>query len=123
MERGEILFKGKRARRGWVLMVGLMALVAFLVTSATGGASGTALTVGPLGVTQGTTYAISKTPSSGLAKTDPSLLGRTDSTPVHVMVKYNFAATASYGGGISGLPATSPRVTHKKLKQNASAVS
>jgi subtilisin family serine protease len=116
------LFEGKRARRSWAAVVGLLALVA-LIMSATGGAANTALTVAPLPVTEGATYAISKTPSSGLAKTDPSLLGRTDSRPVHVMIKYDFAATASYGGGISGLKATSPRVTHKTLKQNASAVS
>ena len=54
---------------------------------------------------------------------DPSLLGRTDSTPVNVMIKYDFDATASYKGGVAGLAATSPRVTGKTLKDNAAAVS
>ena len=35
-------------------------------------------------------------------KSDPSLLGRTDSTRVNVMVKYDFDATASYTGGVAG---------------------
>ena len=55
----------------------------------------------------------------GVRQTDPSLLGRTDSTPVNVMIKYDFDATASYTGGIAGLAATSPRVTGKSLKANA----
>ena len=53
-----------------------------------------------------------------LAQTDPALLGRTDSTPVNVMIKYDYDATASYAGGVAGLAATSPRVTGKSLKDN-----
>ena len=55
----------------------------------------------------------------GVRQTDPSLLGRTDSTPVNVMIKYDFDATASYKGGVAGLAATSPAVTGKTLKANA----
>jgi subtilisin family serine protease len=39
------------------------------------------------------------------------------------MIKYKFAPAASYAGGIKGLKATSPRVTHKSLKKNAKAFS
>ena len=38
------------------------------------------------------------------------------------MIKYAFTPTASYAGGIRGLKATSPRVTHKSLAKNAQAV-
>ena len=39
------------------------------------------------------------------------------------MIKYAFTPTASYTGGIKGLKATSPRVTHKTLRKNAKAFS
>jgi hypothetical protein len=57
-----------------------------------------------------------------LAETDPSLLGRTDSTPVNVMIKYDYDSTASYDGGMAGLAATSPNVTGKELEANKGAV-
>ena len=37
-----------------------------------------------------------KSTSGALAQTDPSLLGRTDATPVNVLIKYDYDATASY---------------------------
>jgi hypothetical protein len=55
-------------------------------------------------------------------KSDPALLGRTDSTLVHVLVKLDYDAVASYEGNIPGLAATSPQRTGKKLKQNKAAV-
>jgi subtilisin family serine protease len=57
-----------------------------------------------------------------LTQTDPSLLGRTDSTPINVMVKLDYDALASYEGNIPGYAATSPKKTGKKLKQNQTAV-
>jgi len=57
-----------------------------------------------------------------LTQTDPSLLGRTDPTPVNVMVKLDYDALASYEGNIPGYAATSPKKTSKKLKQNQTAV-
>src|SRR4249920_3688346 len=68
------------------------------------------------------TFTGAKSVSGGIAKTDPALLGRTDSTPVHVLLKYDYDATASYAGGVAGLAATSPAVTGKNLKENGSAV-
>ena len=64
------------------------------------------------------TISVSKSESGRLAQTDPSLLGRSDSTPVNVMIKYDYDATASYTGGVAGLAATSPRATGKALKDN-----
>jgi Subtilase family/Fibronectin type-III domain/PA domain len=64
---------------------------------------------------------VSKAASSRLAQSDPGLLARTDTTPVHAMIKLDFDATASYAGGISGLAATSPSVTGKKLTGTSAA--
>src|SRR3954451_20364517 len=68
------------------------------------------------------TFSGAKSDSGYIAKSDPSLLGRTDSTRVNVMVKLDYDATASYTGGVNGLAATSPRVTGKPLSANADAV-
>jgi subtilisin family serine protease len=67
-------------------------------------------------------YTGTKSVSGALAKTDKSLLGRTDATPVNVLIKYDFDAIASYTGGVAGLAATSPAATGKKLKANKAAV-
>jgi subtilisin family serine protease len=68
------------------------------------------------------TYSAPKSASGALAKSDPSLLGRTDSKRLNVLIKYDLDATASYTGGVAGLAATSPRVTGKSLKANSKAV-
>ncbi|WP_203832005.1 S8 family serine peptidase [Catellatospora citrea] len=60
-----------------------------------------------------------KTPSSRLAQTDPTLLGRTDTALVPVLVKLDVDAVATYAGGIDGYAATSPRVTGRKLSGDA----
>ena len=59
-------------------------------------------------LTPDSTYAAPKSTSGALAQTDPALLGRTDSTPVNVLIKYDFDATASYEGGVAGLAADEP---------------
>ena len=97
--------------------------VSALLLSLLGIAGATAaanLTVTPL--TPDSTYSRAKSTSGALAQTDPALLGRTDSTPVNVMLKYDYDATASYAGNVAGLAATSPSVTGKKLKDNKAAV-
>lgn len=109
-------------RVGALLVAG--ALI-FVVVGAAGGAprakpsGGPALegALAPGGVVKGT-----KSRSGRLAESDPDLLGRTDSTLVNTVVKLDYDSVAAYGGGIKGLPATSPEVTGKKLKQNKSAV-
>jgi len=80
---------------------------------------------GPLSATSllpDSTYSAQKSVSGALAQTDPALLGRTDSTPVNVLIKYDYDATASYGGSVAGLAATSPSITGKKLKDNKGPV-
>jgi len=67
----------------------------------------------------GTRYSGDKTPSSRLAQTDPSLLGRTDSAPVAVVVKLDVDSVSTYTGGVSGYAATSPAVTGKRLSNSS----
>jgi subtilisin family serine protease len=74
------------------------------------------------GLTPESTFSAAKSSSGYLAQTDPTLLNQTSSSPVNVMIKYDFDATASYTGGVAGLAATSPRATGKSLKANAGAV-
>ncbi|MEY2570206.1 MAG: hypothetical protein QOE63_556, partial [Acidimicrobiaceae bacterium] len=59
-----------------------------------------------------------KAPSSRLAQSDPSLLGRSDATPTAVMVKLDYDALATYQGG-AGAPATSPSATGQPLTEAA----
>jgi len=89
---------------------------------AASGGSGTPPKFTATPLTPDTTFAGGKSLSGSLAETDPSLLGRSDSTPVNVMVKYDYDATASYTGGVSGLAPTSPAVTGLALADNQSAV-
>lgn len=62
-----------------------------------------------------------KSPTSRLAKTDQSLLGRTDSTLVPVLIKLDYDSMATYAGGVKGLAPTSPSVTGKKLDARTAA--
>jgi subtilisin family serine protease len=112
-----------RRRRGTVVLASL-AVVSLLSVVAIGAASGAATTLTPVQQqpTLASIYNAAKHADGSLAKTDPSLLGRTDSKLVPVMIKYAFTPTASYAGGIKGLKATSPRVTHKSFAKNTLAV-
>jgi subtilisin family serine protease len=100
-----------------LVLVGLLSFVAIGVASG----AGTNLTAGQQ-PTLASTYAVSKYANGSVAKTDPTLLGLTGSKLVPVMIKYAFKPTASYAGGLKGLEATSPRVTHKSFVKNALAV-
>jgi subtilisin family serine protease len=60
-----------------------------------------------------------KTPTSRLARTDPSLLGRRDGTPVSVLVKLDHDAVATYAGGVAGYAPTSPLRTGRPLSNSA----
>ena len=57
----------------------------------------------------------SKSITSSLAQTDPALLGRTDATPVQVVIKLAYDSMSTYDGSVAGLEATSPSVTGRKL--------
>lgn len=60
-----------------------------------------------------------KTTTAKLAKTDPSLLARTEATPVQIIVKLDYDSTAEYKGNVAGYAATSPSVTGKPLSGGA----
>jgi len=60
-----------------------------------------------------------KAPTSRLAKSDQTLLDRSDSAPVPILVKLDYDSTATYGGGIRDLEATSPAVTGEPLVGDA----
>ncbi len=111
-----------RRRRRLPTFAALFVLVCAVSFVAAGGASGEGVTFTATELTPDSTFSASKSPSANLAETDPSLLGRTDATPVSVMIKYDFDATASYAGDIAGLAATSPAVTGVSLDANAGAV-
>jgi hypothetical protein len=114
-----------RSSAGWGRRLSILACLAALTSLSlvVAGAAGSSrkLSVGQT-PTATSTFEAAKSPSGQLAQTDPSLLGKTDSKPVNVMIKYDFDATASYKGGVDGLQATSPRVTGKSLAQNHTAV-
>ena len=105
------------------MFAALLLLIGAITVIAAGGASGQSpnFTAGPA-LTPDSTFSVSKSPSANLAQTDPSLIGRTDATPVQVMIKYDFDATASYTGDVPGLAATSPAVTGIPLDANTGAV-
>ena len=79
------------------------------------------LTVRPFHLS-GAPQRVSKAASTQLARTDRSLLRIRGSKPVKVMVKLDYDAIASYGGGVGGLAATSPLTTGRSLRSNAAAV-
>jgi hypothetical protein len=100
----------------------LAALIVGGVVAAAGGTTSAKPTFTASALTPDSTFDGFKSASAGLAQTDPSLLGQSDSTPVNVMIKYDVEATASYTGGVAGLAATSPSVTGKSLDDNKAAV-
>ena len=103
-------------------LVSAAVATAFVAVDLSGSAANNAgrFTATPL--TPESTYAAGKSLGRYVAQTDPSLLGRTDSKQINVMIKYDYDATASYTGTVTGLAATSPSVTGKKLKENKGAV-
>ncbi|MEU7865829.1 S8 family serine peptidase [Dactylosporangium sp. NPDC049140] len=62
---------------------------------------------------------MAKAPTSRMAKTDPSLLNRSDTAKVAIAVKLDYDSTATYSGDIAGYAATSPSVTGKALSGSA----
>jgi subtilisin family serine protease len=62
-----------------------------------------------------------KAPTSRLAQTDRSLLGRSGTAPLQVVIKLDSDSVATYTGGIRGLSATSPSVTGKSLSHATTA--
>ncbi len=104
-------------QRRWTRAVAAVALVPATMLALTASPGNAAVpgnfTAKPLTLKNTVTGA--KSATSQLAQTDPALLNRTDSTPVQVVVKLNQDSLATYTGGLTGLPATSPSVTGKEL--------
>jgi hypothetical protein len=113
---------GRSLRRGTVALV--LGVTALAVVAGTATATGTAKKPVLKGTALKPTKVVDvdKAQTSRVAKTDPTLLGKSSSAPVHVMIKYDFDATASYTGGVDGLAPTSPRETGRKLRENRGAV-
>ena len=113
-----------RRRRRLPMFAALLMVIGAVSVITAGAASGDGpnFTVVGAPLVADSTFSASKAPSANIAQTDPSLLGRTDATPVQVMIKYDFDATASYAGGVAGLAATSPAVTGVPLDANTGAV-
>ncbi len=103
-------------------LISAAAAMAFVAVDLSGSAANNAglFTATPL--TPDSTYAAGKSLGRNVAQSDPSLLGRTDSTLINVMIKYDYDPTASYTGTVTGFAATSPSVSGKKLKENKGAV-
>lgn len=62
-----------------------------------------------------------KSPTSRLAKTDPTLLNQRASTPTAVVIKLDYDSVATYRGGVNGLAGTSPSVTGRKMDATSTA--
>lgn len=105
------------AGTGAVALAGSLALVAPIEAYAANGPHGfTPTALSPI-----SSYKSLKSDSGKRATSDKALLGRTDAAAVNVVVKLDYDATASYLGGLRGLPATSPSVTGKKLTGTSGA--
>ena len=123
--RGPLPARFRRARP-LVGVVAAIALVAVLGYAASGASSATGQTPPQFEVVglepDGAPIEGAKSRVGRIAETDPALIGRSESTLVNVMVKFDYDSVATYEGGIQGLEATSPKKTGKKLKQNRGAV-
>lgn len=100
--------------RAW-FRAGLAVLVVSSVTLTTAGAASAAPAFTAERLAPTTRFDTAKAPTSRLAETDRTLLGRTDSALVDVVVKLDYDPVATYDGSVSGYPATSPAVTGKAL--------
>jgi subtilisin family serine protease len=78
--------------------------------------SGAAAPNGPQKLQPASRATAGRAPTSRLAKTDRSLLDRTDGERIPVLVKLDHDAVASYTGGVPGLAATSPAATGTRLR-------
>jgi len=99
--------------------LGLLVAVGATTVSAQTGASGFQVAGG---VEREDTVDVAKSLTGRLAETDPSLLGRTSSRMINVIVKLDYDPAAVYAGGLAGLKATSPSVTGRSLDRNGAAV-
>ncbi|MEO8830111.1 S8 family serine peptidase [Lapillicoccus sp.] len=104
------------AGAGTLTLAGSLGLMPTGASAANGPNTFTAKAISPA-----SSFSSLKSESGQLAKSDQALLARTDAATVNVVVKLDYDASASYRGGLRGLPATSPRVTGKKLTGSSAA--
>ncbi|MDQ1538775.1 MAG: hypothetical protein QOE58_3168, partial [Actinomycetota bacterium] len=103
--------------RSWRARTAFVAMTTLMVAMSTQ-ASASPKVPGPFtahGLSPSSTVTAAKSSSGRLAQSDRTLLKRTDSKPVHVVVKLDYDPAASYRGGVSGYPATSPSVTGRRM--------
>jgi subtilisin family serine protease len=99
--------------------LGLLIVTGATTVSAQPGTEGFQVTGGIEPVDQ---VDVAKSLTGRLAQTDPSLLDRTSSELINVIVKLDYDPAAVYAGGLAGLKATSPSVTGRSLDRSAAAV-
>lgn len=109
----------KRWRKSIALSAVVLAATVVTPTASAGATNPGRFTAKALAPTS--TITAAKSASGRLAQSDTSLLARTDSAVVNVMVKLDYDATASYQGDLAGLAATSPSVTGRPLTGATSA--
>jgi Subtilase family/Fibronectin type-III domain/PA domain len=103
--------------KSWRTSIALSAvlLAAFVATPAASVAASGPGRLTATALVPPTTIVAAKSGSGRLARSDTSLVTRTDSAKVNVMVKLDYDATASYRGDLAGFAATSPSVTGRTL--------
>jgi hypothetical protein len=105
------------------LVLGALALVAIATVAASPATAGNLAVSGPQPRQEETIgLQMSKAQFRRLVQSDPALLGRSDATPVDVLVKLDYDPVATYEGDVPGLAATSPSTSGKKLTENKAAV-
>jgi hypothetical protein len=105
--------RGRRVRRAVVLAT--LAGVLAVDTSGSQASSPTPDDLTATTLSPASRVSATKSITSSVAQTDPELLGRTDATPVEVVIKLAYDSMAIYDGSVAGLEATSPSVTGRKL--------
>lgn len=105
-------------KRAWAIVAAPTLLIASVGTTEASGAGAFTPTGG---LEQTGRVAVAKSATSRIAETDPALLGRSDATPIDVVVKLDHDPLATYSGTVDGLAATSPAVTGDALSLDAPA--
>jgi len=114
--------KATHARARAVVVVPVAAAVLLITSDAKSATSGNLKPVPNRPTLENTIASDVKSKSGQMAQSDPAVLGRTDTTPVRILVKLDYDPVSSYRGGLPSLAATSPATTGKKLSQNKAAV-
>lgn len=109
----------RRARWRWLAAAAVVPMTVQVAVAAGAATGPSGFTAQPLSAES--SFVAAKSVTGRRAQSDQALLARTDGTIVSVGVKLDYDASASYAGDIAGLPATSPRVTGRKLSGRSDA--